>query len=265
MKDDKFTFFVSYDEALSRVSDEQYGRIVRAICSYVFRDKEPDFKDNAEFMAWKFMKPIIQRGFEISNARRKANLSRKTYGGGAPIGNSNSSKQQQTTTKQQQTTTDKEKDKEMDKEMEWECEEERYKPTHPRLEEVVSYFNEHDKGKVSDPNKFFSYFESMGWMKNGQPIINWQSRADLWISEDVNKKSAGKPPSEPFVLKNPTKEEYAEMEAQRKKSEYDRFRGMVKQVLGNPDSLARAPLKTALEKGLLDEYPDLKQMAESLF
>lgn len=262
MENKKFSFFESYHKALSRFSDEQYGRIVRAMSKFVFDGEEPDFSEGSDWAVWEMAKPIIERGFEISNARKEANLSRKSFSGGAPLGNRNAAKQQQNNNKQQQTTTDMEEDKDKDKEMEWEGEQDA--PTHPQLEDVVLYFNEHDKGKVSDPNKFFSHFDSLGWVKNGQPIINWQSRADVWISEDV-KKSAGKPPSEPFVLKNPTKEEYAEKEAQRKKSEYDRFCGMVGQVQGNPDSLARAPLKTALEKGLLDEYPDLKQMAESLF
>lgn len=282
MKDNKFTFFESYHEALSRVPDDQYGRIVRAICNYAFYDVEPDFKDNTDFVAWMLIKPIVDNGREISKVRSESGAKGGANGKGVSrnAGNRYAAKDESiannsktlakekyandesiATESQNNSGKDMER-KGLGKEMEWEGEQDA--PTHPQLEDVVLYFDEHDKGKVSDPNKFFSYFESMGWMKNGQPIINWQSRADLWISEDV-KKSAGKPPSEPFALKNPTKEEYAEKEAQRKKSEYDRFRGMVEQVLGNPDSLARAPLKTALEKGLLDEYPDLKQMAESLF
>lgn len=265
MKDKKFTFFESYHKALSRLSDEHYGRIVRAISKFVFDGEEPDYSEDTDWVIWELTKPIIERGFEISNARKEANLSRRSFSGGAPLGNRNSAKQQQTTTKQQQTTTDKEEDKdnemEEDKETEWEGEQDA--STHPQLEDVVLYFVEHDKGKVSDPNKFFSHFDSLGWVKNGQPIVNWQSRADMWISEDI-KKSAGKPPLKPFVLKNPTKEEYAEKEAQRKKTEYDRFRGMVEQVQGNPDSLARIALKTALKNGSLDSYPDLKKTAESL-
>ena len=282
MKDNKFTFFESYHEALSRVPDDQYGRIVRAICNYAFYDVEPDFKDNTDFVAWMLIKPIVDNGREISKVRSESGAKGGANGKGVSrnVGNRFAAKDESlannsktlakekyandesiATESQNNSGKDMER-KGLGKEMEWEGEQDA--PTHPQLEDVVLYFDEHDKGKVSDPNKFFSYFESMGWMKSGQPIINWQSRADVWISEDV-KKSAGKPPSEPFVLKNPTKEEYAEKEAQRKKSEYDRFRGMVGQVLGNPDSLARAPLKTALEKGLLDEYPDLKQMAESLF
>lgn len=260
MKDNKFTFFESYDEALSRVSDEQYGRIVRAICNYVFRDKEPELKDNTDFMAWKFIKPIIQRGFEISNARREANLSRKTYGGGAPIGNSNSSKQQQTTTKQQQTTTDKEKDK--DKEMEWEVEQK--SPTPPQLKDVVLYFEEHDPNKVSDAQKFFNHFSSLGWVKNGQPIVNWQSRADMWINEDV-KKSAGKPsPNEAFNWKPPTEEEKAKREVKRHEDEYNRFKGTIDLIRENPQSLAYSSLLAAFKNGILDKYPTLKEEAKSL-
>ena len=96
MKDKKFTFFESYHKALSRLSDEHYGRIVRAISKFVFDGEEPDFSEDTDCVIWELTKPIIERGFEISNARREANLSRKTYAGGAPLGNSHSSKQQQT-------------------------------------------------------------------------------------------------------------------------------------------------------------------------
>ena len=260
MKDKKFTFFESYHKALSRLSDEHYGRIVRAISKFVFDGEEPDFSEDTDWVIWELTKPIIERGFEISNARKEANLSRKSFSGGAPLGNRNSAKQQQTTTKQQQTTTDMDKDK--DNEMEWEGEQDALTP--PQLEDVVLYFDEHDKGKASDPNKFFSHFDSLGWVSNGQPIVNWQSRADMWISEDI-KKSAGKPPSEPFVLKRLTKEEYEEREAKRQESEYENFKGVIDLIRHNPESNASASIKTALQNGTLDKYPDLKKDAESLF
>ena len=282
MKDNKFTFFESYHEALSRVPDEQYGRIVRAICNYAFYDVEPDFKDNTDFVAWMLIKPIVDNGKDITKVRSESGAKGGANGKGVSrnagnryaakdesiannsktIANENFANDESIATESQNNSGKDMERKGLGKEMEWEWEKDA--PTPPQLEDVVLYFNEHDKGKVSDPNKFFSHFDSLGWVKNGQPIVNWQSRADMWINEDV-KKSAGKPLPEKFIMKPPAKEEYAEKEAKRKKSEYDRFRGMVEQVQGNPESLARKSIKTAFENGSLDSYPDLKQIAESLF
>lgn len=264
MENEKFNFFKSYHKSLSRFSDEQYGRIVRAMSIFVFDGEEPDFSEDSDWAVWEMAKPVIERGFEISNARKKANLSRKSFSGGAPFGNRNAAKQQQTTTKQQQTTTDKEKEKDKDKEMECECEKELFKPTPPQLKDVVLYFEEHDPNKVSDAQKFFNHFSSLGWVKNGQPIVNWQSRADMWISEDV-KKSAGKPsPNETFNWKPPTEEEKAQREVKRQEDEYNRFKGNIDLVRENPQSLALAPLLAAFKNGTLDKYPDLKEQVKSL-
>ncbi len=48
MKDNKYNFFESYHKALSRVSNERYGRIVRAMCEYAFNGIVPNFADDAD-------------------------------------------------------------------------------------------------------------------------------------------------------------------------------------------------------------------------
>lgn len=282
MKDNKFTFFESYHKALSRLSDGRYGRVIRAVCNYAFHDEEPNFEeDSTEAVAWDLMKPIIDNGIEISKVRSESGSKGGANGKGVSrnVGNKFAAKDEslannsKTIAKENFANDDSiapflknnsGKDKEEDKEEEMEWEEERITPTPPQLEDVVLYFDEHDKGKASDPNKFFSHFDSLGWVSNGQPIVNWKSRADMWISEDI-KKSAGKPPSEPFVLKPPTKEEYAEMEAKRQESEYERFKGLIDLIRREPGNIGREPLNKVLQNGTLDKYPDLKKDAESLF
>ena len=283
MKDNKFTFFESYHKALSRLSDGRYGRVIRAVCNYAFHDEEPNFEeDSTEAVAWDLMKPIIDNGIEISKVRSESGSKGGANGKGVSrnVGNKFAAKDEslannsKTIAKEnfandESIATDFQNNsgKDMErkgygKEMEWEREQDATTP--PQLEDVVSYFDEHDKGKASDPNKFFSHFDSLGWVSNGQPIVNWQSRADMWISEDI-KKSAGKPPSEPFVLKTPTKEEYAEMEVKRQESEYERFKGLIDLIRREPGNIGREPLKKVLQNGTLDKYPDLKKDAESLF
>ncbi len=59
MKEKKYTFFESYHRALSRVSDERYGRVVRAMSNYVFESQEPDFADDGDWIVWELVKPIL--------------------------------------------------------------------------------------------------------------------------------------------------------------------------------------------------------------
>ena len=283
MKDNKFTFFESYHKALSRLSDGRYGRVIRAVCNYAFHDEEPNFEeDSTEAVAWDLMKPIIDNGIEISKVRSESGSKGGANGKGVSrnVGNkfaakddslANNSKtiakenfaNDESIAPDSQNNSGKDMERKgLGKEMEWEREQDATTP--PQLEDVVLYFDEHDKGKASDPNKFFSHFDSLGWVSNGQPIVNWQSRADMWINEDI-KKSAGKPHSEPFVLKRLTKEEYEEREAKRQESEYENFKGVIDLIRHNPESNASASIKTALQNGTLDKYPDLKKDAESLF
>lgn len=72
MKEQRFNFFESYHRALSRVSNERYGRVVRAMCAYAFMDEQPTFEDDADWIVWELIKPILERGHEISQTRAEA-------------------------------------------------------------------------------------------------------------------------------------------------------------------------------------------------
>lgn len=50
---------------------------------------------------------------------------------------------------------------------------------HPKLEDVKAYVTE--KNLVIDPNYFFDYYETAGWVDNkGKPIQNWKLKALNW-------------------------------------------------------------------------------------
>ena len=69
MKDRKYSFFESYHKALTRVSDERYGRVVRAMSDFVFLSKEPNFSDDADWVVWELVKPILEKGLGLSQIR----------------------------------------------------------------------------------------------------------------------------------------------------------------------------------------------------
>lgn len=111
--DKKYIFFESYHRALHRVSDERYGRIVRAISEYTFNHAEPSFTDDCDWIVWELIKPILQKGMNLSDVRREANSKRRTK-----KNQHSCNKVQQSATKKefvadavQQTATDKEEEK----------------------------------------------------------------------------------------------------------------------------------------------------------
>ena len=71
MKNKKYNFFESYHKALSHLSDERYGALVRALGDYVFYETEPTFLKEDDIMLWELLKPIIDKGNEISQIRSK--------------------------------------------------------------------------------------------------------------------------------------------------------------------------------------------------
>lgn len=94
MKDKSYTFFESYHKALSRMNDESYGRIVRHISEYVFYDAVPDLKDDAEYIAWELIKPILDHRKTISDVRADSGRTGGEHGKGVTRnkGNSNATK-----------------------------------------------------------------------------------------------------------------------------------------------------------------------------
>ncbi len=61
-----FSFQRKYHDALSNLSDEQYGRFMRAICVYALYGESPDFK-GVDLTLWNYLQPAIDK------SRRKAN------------------------------------------------------------------------------------------------------------------------------------------------------------------------------------------------
>lgn len=90
----KYTFFESYHNALCRVPDEVYGRIVRSMSDYVFNGVEPQLSDPTDLMAWELIKPILAKGVELSEIR--ANAGRAGKGTSRNIGNTNAKRRNNT-------------------------------------------------------------------------------------------------------------------------------------------------------------------------
>ena len=113
MKDKKYMFFESYHRALSRVPDERYGRIVRAMSDYVFIGDLPKFTDDADWTVWELIRPILAHGKELSEIRAHAGRKGGSNGKGTTrnIGNKNA----KTIANNSKTIADKKKEKKEDR------------------------------------------------------------------------------------------------------------------------------------------------------
>ena len=69
----------------------------------------------------------------------------------------------------------------------------------PTLDDVISYCQQ--MSFTFSPERFFNYYEALGWQKNGQPIMNWKAVARNWqarervqpAQEEVEKDDWGRP------------------------------------------------------------------------
>lgn len=76
--------------------------------------------------------------------------------------------------------------------------EERECVAHPNLEEIENYcvflglsdYTDGNKKSIArqTAEKFFDHYESIGWIVQDRPIVNWRSRLSNWIRDDFYKK-----------------------------------------------------------------------------
>lgn len=132
---DKFSFFISYLEQISKIPEEYQLDAYRAICEYALLGKEPSFEGNAYAdIVFTGARPVIDAG------RRKAEAGRK---GGEANGKQTESKpkakrkrtikKEETETKQPASDKDKDKEKDKDKDI--------YNIPHPSDADYEAEFN----------------------------------------------------------------------------------------------------------------------------
>lgn len=160
LKRDAYTFQECFHDAMSCLTDESYGRIMRAINEFALYGNEPPPMNGMEAMIWKLVYP------QLSKSRNKANGK-----AGAPRGNTNAnknnqnsikiqSKNNQTTIKRQSTDNQKKY-----KEVPPSSPLEEIPPTPPK-EEYPPIFPQENVYTQSSARERFE-----GWLKDNCPYI----------------------------------------------------------------------------------------------
>lgn len=178
-----------------RESNELLGMMVR----YLVTGEVPEPRTDAQRMAITMIMPVLENSRARAEAGRKGGLSRGSAASGAE------SKRASKTESKSASKADSKRASEEEEEGEEElgvwinpsdCENEggggaEFVP--PTLEEVESYFAANClRGSA---RKFYDYYESNGWTRQGFPIAKWEPVARIWSDRergyDAERKARG--------------------------------------------------------------------------
>lgn len=182
-----------------RESNELLGMMVR----YLVTGEVPEPRTDAQRMAITMIMPVLENSRARAEAGRKGGLSRGSAASGAA--SKAESKRTSTTESKRASKAESKRTSEEEEEGEEElgvwinpsdCENEGgggagFVP--PTLEEVEAYFAANClRGSAS---KFFDYYESNGWTRQGFPIAKWEPAARIWSDRergyDAERKARG--------------------------------------------------------------------------
>ncbi len=149
-----------------KLTDEQFGVLIRAAFSYRLYGEIYDGDDTAVDIAFQFVSNQIDRYVENCATNTRNATGKKTE----------SSEMQQNPSPVHSISTPEE------------CEEVKLPPVHfspPSVDEVRGYCAQQGYSDIS-PERFVSYYESVNWMKGRTPIKNWKATVDSWHKEEDN-------------------------------------------------------------------------------
>lgn len=216
MAADKFTFFISFYEALKELPPEDFKKVIIAICEYAFYDKEPDLPLNL-IVPFRLIKPIIDKTLKISETR--AEQGRK---GGAPVGNKNASKKVDSSKNKQNKQNQADKDKEKDKDKgvgvenniynsEQSSNTKKKEPFHkPTLEEITAYCLE--RHNSVNPESFYNHYESNGWKVGNSPMKDWKASIRYWEQSKYTNTKDNKKSYNSFMQNQYSDEDFKKLE-----------------------------------------------------
>lgn len=182
-----------------RESNELLGMMVR----YLVTGEVPEPRTDAQRMAITMIMPVLENSRAKSAAGRKGGLSR----GGAASGAASKAKSKRTSKTESKSASEVDSKHASEEEEEGEgelgawinpsgCENRggggaEFVP--PTLEEVEAYFAVNClRGSAS---KFYDYYESNGWTRQGFPIAKWEPVARIWSDRergyDAERKARG--------------------------------------------------------------------------
>jgi hypothetical protein len=172
--------FVDTLERCRKLSDAEFGRLIRAALAYKATGGEVSLEGREELL-WDGMKLDIDRDNEAYDARINQMRENGLKGGRPrkPNGFSENQKNQMVFSESKK-SQDKDKDKDEDR---------KEKPPYggqkksahfsaPSVADVMAYCAER-KNSI-DPERFVDYYEARGWMIGKNPMKSWKAAVRTW-------------------------------------------------------------------------------------
>ena len=188
-----FPMFHSYLETLSGLTDEQFGKVIRAALQYSVNGTVPEL-DSLETMAFGFIKLDIDRAREKYENIAERNRINGMKGGRPrnpenPVGYLGT---QKTQTNPEEPKKPIEREKEKEKAIEKESEKVKTDPAPkktrkvfvpPTEDDVRAYCTDNGLTTI-DPGAFVDYYEANGWKVGGQGMKDWKATLRNWARRD---------------------------------------------------------------------------------
>jgi hypothetical protein len=179
--------YYDFIEATEALSDEECGRLVRAMVEYGRSGVVPEAalvgSVRCIFPTFRLQLDRDSRAYEARVLQNAIN-GRK---GGRPRKDENDEINPTVileTEKSQDKEEEKEKDEDKEKEKEKECVSPgACAPHSPALDDVLDFCR--DNGLKTDPHTFWNHYQAVGWRAGGRPIRDWQAKLREWEARDA--------------------------------------------------------------------------------
>ena len=177
--------FLDFNESTQDLSDEECGRLVRAIIDYANGLDYEARLTGAEKIAFRFLKGAIDRNQAISDARAKAGSNRKKVEQevseeSKPEQNeTNKNKTEQNEANSLNNNNNNNENNNKNKNKNDSAGSARFQK--PTVEEVRAYMLERGKGLTAqDAETFVDFYESKGWRIGNSPMKDWKASVRTW-------------------------------------------------------------------------------------
>lgn len=182
-----FIFQDEYLERLAKLSDQEVGRLVRALAVYHATGETQELAGR-EGIAFDFIKVDIDRNDRRYEAKCETNRSNRA-------GTSTTDNDRERPSTDGNETPQIELELELkEKELKEKVKRESRRFTPPTREEVAAYIAE--KGYRVDPDRWMAYYESNGWKVGRNPMKDWKAAVVTWARNGIDAKQPAKAASQ---------------------------------------------------------------------
>ena len=182
-----FTFYLSFEKAISRLDDKNQLSVYRSISRYSLFGESPEV-DGLAAIAWELIKPILDK------SRVRSENGKKAKGVPKPnlVGNKNAKNEAKTKLNEAESKQDRDRDRdrkedkssfEIDVDMSASADKKTGsdKPTRfvpPTLNEVQDFILKN--GYSVDADRFIDFYGAKGWMIGKNKMKDWKAAVRNW-------------------------------------------------------------------------------------